>query len=140
MLHRMVDNPLRQCNGAPTHLPGLRPTRFLERLNSFRCPFEVVDDFSRFRPRAPLDTIVGRLILMYFGDPASILNHLVPYIGPDGLIVFQELALVCAARSHPVPSWRNAADGVTIHPSGRRRRRNALEAFRHLPGSRLAES
>jgi hypothetical protein len=48
----------------------------------------------------PLDAIVGRLILMYLRDPASILSHFVLYIRPGELIVFQELAL-SMCRSEP---------------------------------------
>jgi SAM-dependent methyltransferase len=62
--------------------------------------FEVVGDLAGFRPRAPLNAIVGRLILMYLRDPASILSHFVPYIRPGGLTVFQELAL-SMCRSEP---------------------------------------
>jgi hypothetical protein len=49
---------------------------------------------------SPLDAVVGRLILMYLREPASILSHFVPYIRPGGLIVFQELVL-SMCRSEP---------------------------------------
>jgi SAM-dependent methyltransferase len=62
--------------------------------------FEVVDDLASFRPRSPLDAIVGRLILMYLREPASALRHFVRYLRPGGLIVFQELAL-SMSRSEP---------------------------------------
>ncbi len=62
--------------------------------------FEVVDDLTSFRPRAPLDAVVGRLILMYLPEPASILSHFVRYVRPGGLIVFQELVL-SMCRSEP---------------------------------------
>jgi SAM-dependent methyltransferase len=62
--------------------------------------FEVVDDLSSFRPRAPVDAVVGRLISMYLREPASILRHFVRYVRPGGLIVFQELAL-SMCRSEP---------------------------------------
>ena len=59
--------------------------------------FEAVDDLASFRPRAPLDAVVGRLILMYLREPASVLSHFVPYVRPD---VFQELVL-SMCRSEP---------------------------------------
>jgi SAM-dependent methyltransferase len=62
--------------------------------------FELVDDLASFRPREVLDAVVGRLILMYLREPASILSHFVPYIRPGGLMVFQELVL-SMCRSEP---------------------------------------
>jgi len=62
--------------------------------------FEVVDDLASFRPRAPLDAVVGRLILMYLREPSSILSHFARYVQPGGLIVFQELVL-SMCRSEP---------------------------------------
>ena len=63
--------------------------------------FEVVDDLASFRPRVPLDAVVGRLILMYVQEPAAILSHFVPYIRRGGLVVFHELVL---SMSRSVPS------------------------------------
>ena len=62
--------------------------------------FEVVDDLARFRPRAPVDAVVGRLILMYLREPAAILSHFARQVRPGGLIVFQELVL-SMCRSKP---------------------------------------
>jgi SAM-dependent methyltransferase len=91
--------------------------------------FEVVDDLDSFSPRAPLDAVVGRLILMYLREPASILSHFVPYIRPGGLIVFQELVLICAAPSHLAPSRRNVAAGFTIHSCGQARMSTWVGSF-----------
>ena len=62
--------------------------------------FEVVDDLARFKPRAPVDAVVGRLILMYLREPAAILSHFARQVRPGGLIVFQELVL-SMCRSEP---------------------------------------
>jgi len=62
--------------------------------------FEVVDDLVSFRPLGRLDAVVGRLILMYLREPASILGRFVRYVRPGGLIVFQELVL-SMCRSEP---------------------------------------
>lgn len=62
--------------------------------------FEVVDDLARFRPRAPVDAVVGRLILMYLREPAAIVSHLARQVRPGGMIVFQELVL-SMCRSEP---------------------------------------
>lgn len=39
---------------------------------------------------APMDAVVGRLVLMYLPDPAVVLRRLLQRIRPGGLIVFQE--------------------------------------------------
>jgi len=62
--------------------------------------FEVVDDLASFRPPAPVDAVVGRLILMYLREPAAILSHFARQVRPGGLIVFQELVL-SMCRSEP---------------------------------------
>jgi SAM-dependent methyltransferase len=62
--------------------------------------FEVVDNLARFRARAPVDAVVGRLILMYLRDPAAILSHFARQVRPGGLIVFQELVF-SMCRSAP---------------------------------------
>jgi SAM-dependent methyltransferase len=62
--------------------------------------FEVVDDLARFRLRAPVDAVVGRLILMYLRDPSAILSHFAQQVRPGGVIVFQELVL-SMCRSEP---------------------------------------
>jgi SAM-dependent methyltransferase len=62
--------------------------------------FEVVDDLAGFRPRAPVDAVVGRLILMYLREPAATVSHLARQVRPGGLIVFQELVL-SMCRSEP---------------------------------------
>jgi SAM-dependent methyltransferase len=62
--------------------------------------FEVVDDLAGYRSRAPVDAVVGRLILMYLPDPAAVLSHFARQIRPGGLIVFQELVL-SMCRSEP---------------------------------------
>ena len=102
--------------------------------------FEVVDDLDSFSPRAPLDAVVGRLILMYLREPASILSHFVPYVRPGGLIVFKNSFLVCAAPSHPARLRKNVAAGFTIHSCGHGADVNGLEAFRYVPASRFTGS
>jgi SAM-dependent methyltransferase len=36
------------------------------------------------------DAIVGRLVLMYYGDPAKALRELTNHVRPGGIIAFQE--------------------------------------------------
>ena len=47
-------------------------------------------DFARYRPDAPLDAIVGRLVLMYQPDPATALAPLIKHLVPGGVVAFIE--------------------------------------------------
>lgn len=50
----------------------------------------VHSDFARYRPDAPLDAIVGRLVLMYQEDPAAALAPLIKHLAADGVVAFIE--------------------------------------------------
>jgi len=50
----------------------------------------VHSDFTQYRPDAPLDAIVGRLVLMYQADPAAALAHLTKHLRPGGIVAFIE--------------------------------------------------
>ncbi|RME57046.1 MAG: class I SAM-dependent methyltransferase, partial [Caldilineae bacterium] len=39
----------------------------------------------------PVDALVGRLVLMYFPDPAAVLRRLLTFVKPGGIVAFQEL-------------------------------------------------
>jgi SAM-dependent methyltransferase len=39
----------------------------------------------------PVDALIGRLVLMYFPDPAALLRHLLNFVKPGGIVVFQEI-------------------------------------------------
>ncbi|HXW90921.1 MAG TPA: methyltransferase domain-containing protein [Terriglobales bacterium] len=47
-------------------------------------------DFEHYRPDAPLDAIVGRLVLMYQADPAAALAPLIRHLVPGGVVAFIE--------------------------------------------------
>lgn len=47
-------------------------------------------DFTHYVPSAPLDAIVGRLVLMYQADPAASLAKLATYLRPGGVVAFIE--------------------------------------------------
>jgi hypothetical protein len=54
---------------------------------------------------APADALAGRLILLHFDDPASMLTELIRYVRPGGVVTFQDIT-VSRARSVPeVPLW-----------------------------------
>lgn len=58
-------------------------------------------DLSEFVLDDPVDALIGRLVLMYFADPAVLLRRLVGFLKPGGLAVFHELDLT-GAKSEPV--------------------------------------
>jgi ubiquinone/menaquinone biosynthesis C-methylase UbiE len=47
-------------------------------------------DFVHYHPDAPLDAIVGRLVLMYQVDPASALAQMTKHLRPGGVVAFIE--------------------------------------------------
>lgn len=56
----------------------------------FRNITFVHSDFAHYRPDAPLDAIVGRLVLMYQADPAAALKPLLAHLVPGGVVAFME--------------------------------------------------
>ena len=50
----------------------------------------VHSDFAHYHPDAPVDAIVGRLVLMYQPDPAAALKQLAKYLRPGGVVAFIE--------------------------------------------------
>ncbi len=49
----------------------------------------------------PVDALIGRLVLMYFADPAVVLRRLAMFVKPAGVVAFQELDMG-GAKSEPV--------------------------------------
>ena len=60
-------------------------------------------DLTDFAVDVPVDALIGRLVLMYFPDPATVLRHLLRFVKPNGLVIFQELD-VDGAKSEPPSS------------------------------------
>ncbi|MGE0006605.1 MAG: class I SAM-dependent methyltransferase [Parvibaculaceae bacterium] len=56
-------------------------------------------DLATYWPDETFDAVIGRLILMYLPNPATILRRLCDHVRPGGIVVFQELAT--AAGSAP---------------------------------------
>jgi SAM-dependent methyltransferase len=48
----------------------------------------------------PVDALIGRLVLMYFPDPAAILRYLVSFVKPGGIVAFHEMDMD-AAKAEP---------------------------------------
>ena len=60
----------------------------------------LTQDLSELTLDEPVDALIGRLVLMYFADPAVLLRRLSQFIRPGGLIVCHELDST-AAKSLP---------------------------------------
>src|SRR5208283_2330399 len=56
----------------------------------------------------PFDAVVGRLILMYYPDPADALRKLQRHLCPGGLTVFQEFDIANCRSLPPVPTFDRA--------------------------------
>jgi ubiquinone/menaquinone biosynthesis C-methylase UbiE len=67
-------------------------------------------DVSQVASNKPFDAVVGRFILMWLRDPASVLRQLSLLVRPGGLVAFQEpsWAPVFALSAH-LPLWSTAA-------------------------------
>lgn len=50
----------------------------------------VASDIARYEPAETFDAIVGRLVLMYQAEPASVLARLLKYLRPGGIVAFME--------------------------------------------------
>lgn len=51
----------------------------------------VTADLMELELDEPVDALVGRLVLMYFADPAVLLRRLSRYVRPGGIVAFHEL-------------------------------------------------
>lgn len=61
----------------------------------------ITADLMEFALDEPVDALVGRLVLMYFSDPAVLLRKLAQFVRPGGVIAFHELD---ATASKVIPS------------------------------------
>jgi ubiquinone/menaquinone biosynthesis C-methylase UbiE len=60
----------------------------------------ITADLSEFTLAEPVDALVGRLVLMYFADPAVVLRRLAGLVKRNGLVIFHEMDLP-ATKSWP---------------------------------------
>src|SRR5262249_18479631 len=62
---------------------------------------------------APVDALIGRLVLQYFADPALLLRHLLTWVKPGGLVAFQEVGVKDEVYSEPVcPVYERALQRI----------------------------
>jgi len=51
----------------------------------------IASDLDALTNHPPVDALIGRLVLMYFPQPAVVLRKLLAFVKPGGLVTFQEL-------------------------------------------------
>jgi len=51
----------------------------------------ITADLTEFVLNEPVDGLIGRLVLMYFSDPAVLVRRLCQFVRPSGVVVFHEL-------------------------------------------------
>lgn len=95
-----VERDLRSISRARTRIEeaGLHNVQFIE------------SDVAQVRSDKLFDAVVGRYILMFLPDPASVLRSLSQLVRPGGVLVFQEASyssFLSAAR--PLPLWSAGA-------------------------------
>jgi SAM-dependent methyltransferase len=61
-----------------------------------------------FEPEAPLDAVIGRLVLLYVPDPPSVLRRLARFVRPGGIVTFQEFDMSRAESVPPCPLVQRA--------------------------------
>lgn len=104
----------------------------------------VAADITQWAPEEPVDALIGRLVLMYFPDPASVLQRMLSWVRPGGVVAFQELdtpvtpppAVMCDPNLRNLHGRRHPHQS-NAHPP---RRRYALrrETQAHLCPGRAA--
>lgn len=51
----------------------------------------IAADIAQWAPDDPVNALIGRLVLMYFPDPGSVLKRMLSWVRPGGVVAFQEL-------------------------------------------------
>jgi ubiquinone/menaquinone biosynthesis C-methylase UbiE len=70
----------------------------------------MAQDLGELTLAKPVEALIGRLVLMYFADPAVTLRHLSDLVQPGGLVVFHEIDTT-ASKSEPVCELSYSARG-----------------------------
>lgn len=88
----------------------------------------VEGDIATIRLDAPVDAVVGRLILMHVPDPVAALRNLASLLAPEGTILMQEMDIGVARTEPPAPMVEAMIDlcrtafgtaGVDVRPGMR---------------------
>jgi SAM-dependent methyltransferase len=60
-------------------------------------------DVTTWRPAAPVDAVVGRLILVHLPDPVGLVRRVAGLVRPGGVVAFQEVVLSTRAAQPSLP-------------------------------------
>lgn len=71
-----------------------------------------VGDASTFVPEAPVDAVIGRLVVMYWPEPVRTLRHLARSVVPGGVIAFLEGDLEAAKSEPQCPLYEATLDRI----------------------------
>jgi SAM-dependent methyltransferase len=69
-------------------------------------------DLPSLDPGRTFDALVGRFVLMYLTDPAATLAHLLRFLRPGGVVVFQEVEMSLARSVPPVRLFETCAGWI----------------------------
>jgi len=72
----------------------------------------VASDLDKLALDEPVDALIGRLVLMYFPKPAAVLQQLLSFVKPGGIVVFQELDAVSAVTEPMCDEFWNAGQRI----------------------------
>ena len=71
-----------------------------------------VQDLAELTLPAPVDALVGRLVLMYLQDPAAVLRRLLDHVEPGGVVAFQEMDMGAVTWTPHCPQLAAASDRI----------------------------
>ena len=71
-----------------------------------------VADLAGLELAAPVDALVGRLVLLYLDDPAATLRRLLGLLQPGGVVAFQEMDMGAATCEPDCPLFLTTGDRV----------------------------
>ena len=72
----------------------------------------IVADLADLELTAPVDALVGRLVLMYLDDPAATLRRLLGRVRAGGVVAFQEMDMGAATCEPDCPLFTTTGDRI----------------------------
>nr|WP_275585972.1 class I SAM-dependent methyltransferase [Geodermatophilus sabuli] len=96
-------------------------------------------DVTTWEPEAPVDAVVGRLILVHLPDPVGLVRRAVELVRPGGVVAFQDVVLTTRAAQPALPlltasnGWILTTFGVLGRPVDMGLRLGAVFSAAGLP-------
>ncbi len=72
-----------------------------------------VAELAEMTVDAPVDALIGRMILMYLGDPAVVLRRLASLVKPGGIVAFEEIDIEGAKAEPRCATFETALERIT---------------------------